>query len=150
MLESRLKGLGASERLLVAFTEVNGTDQCRGHEHRRPTRFPLDIPMFEYILRKHLGCRLIVIDNLEDYCESPRQLRQAIQELEDAAIYFDIAIVKPQTAIDEAEVQIASIGLPPDSFDELKEGLDAEFPDEEEDDDVEEELEDGGEDEQEE
>ena len=93
MLSSRLKGLGANDRLLVVFTEVNGTDQCRSHQHSRPIRFPIDLPMLEYILRQNRGCRLIVIDNLESYCESPRQLRQAIQELENAAIYFDIAIV---------------------------------------------------------
>jgi hypothetical protein len=49
--------------------------------------------MFEYILRQHRGCRLIVIDNLENYCESPRQLRQAIQELDETANYFGVAIV---------------------------------------------------------
>jgi hypothetical protein len=49
--------------------------------------------MFEYILGQYRGCRLIVIDNLENYCESPRQLRQAIRELDETAIYFGIAIV---------------------------------------------------------
>ena len=49
--------------------------------------------MFEYILRQHRGCRLIVIDDLERYCESPRQLRQAIRELDETAIYFGVAIV---------------------------------------------------------
>jgi hypothetical protein len=93
MLASRLKMLGADPGKIVTFTEVNCTDTCGGHKHRRPIRLPLDLPMFEYILRQHRGCRLIVIDNLENYCESPRQLRQAIQELDETAIYFGVAIV---------------------------------------------------------
>jgi hypothetical protein len=85
--------LGADQARIVTFTEVDCTDQCEGQRHRRPIRFPLDLQMFDYILREHRGCRLIVIDNLENYCESPRQIRQAIQELDQAAFYFGIAIV---------------------------------------------------------
>ena len=93
MIAPRLRMLGANPARIVTFTEVNCTDQCGGHRHTRPIRFPLDGPMFEYILRQHRGCRLIVIDNLENYCESPRQLRQAIQELDETAQYFGVAIV---------------------------------------------------------
>jgi len=93
MIAPRLRMLGANQERIVTFTEVDCTDQCGGHRHSRPIRFPLDRPMFEYILRQHRGCRLIVIDNLENYCESPRQLRQAIRELDETAIYFGVAIV---------------------------------------------------------
>jgi len=75
------------------FSRVNCTDTCGGHKHSRPIRFPLDRQMFDYILRQNRGCRLIVIDDLEQYCESPRELRQAIRELDESAIYFDVAIV---------------------------------------------------------
>ncbi len=93
MIAPRLRMLGADPDRIVTFTEVDCTDQCGGHRHPRPIRFPVDGPMFEYILRQNRGCRLIVIDNLENYCESPRQLRQAIRELDEMAIYFGVAIV---------------------------------------------------------
>ncbi len=93
MIAPRLRMLGANQQRIVSFTEVNCTDSCGGHKHSRPIRFPLDRPMFEYILRQNRGCRLIVIDNLENYCDSPRQLRQAIKDLDETAIYFGVAIV---------------------------------------------------------
>jgi hypothetical protein len=93
MIAPRLRMLGANPERIIMFTEVDCTDQCGGHRHPRPIRLPLDRPMFEYILRQHRGCRLIVIDDLERYCESPRQLRQAIRELDETAIYLGVAIV---------------------------------------------------------
>src|SRR5436190_5269108 len=85
--------LGANREHIVMFTEVNCTDSCGGHRHHRPFRFPLDRPMFAYILRQHRGCRLFVIDNLENYCGSPRQFRRAIQELDETANFYGVAIV---------------------------------------------------------
>jgi hypothetical protein len=93
MIAPRLRMLGAREERIIMFTEVDCTDQCGGHRHPRPIQLPLDRPMFEYILRQHRGCRLIVIDDLESYCDSPRQLRQAIRELDETANYFGVAIV---------------------------------------------------------
>ena len=93
MIAPRLRMLGADRGRIIMFTEVNCTDQCGGHRHPRPVRLPLDRPMFEYILRQHRGCRLIVIDDLEHYCDSPRDLRRAIRELDETAIYFGVAIV---------------------------------------------------------
>ena len=93
MIAPRLRMLGANRERIIMFTEVNCSDTCWGHRHNRPIRFPLDRPMFEDILRQNRGCRLIVIDNLENYCGSPRELRQAIRELDETAIYFGVAIV---------------------------------------------------------
>jgi hypothetical protein len=93
MIAARLRMLGADVARVVAFSDVNCTDSCGGHKHPRPIRFPLDLPMFDYILRQNRGCRLVVIDNLENYCDSPKQLRQAIQQLNETAIYFGVAIV---------------------------------------------------------
>ena len=93
MIAARLRMLGADQERIITFSEVDCTDQCGGHRHPRPIRLPLDRPMFDYILRQYRGCRLIVIDDLESYCESPRQLRRAIRELDEMAIYFGVAIV---------------------------------------------------------
>ena len=93
MIASRLRTLGADREQIATFTGVNSTDSCGGHKHSRKISFPLDARMFHYILREHRGCRLVVIDNLENYCDSPRQFRQAIKELDELAIYFDIAII---------------------------------------------------------
>jgi hypothetical protein len=88
-----LRTLGADSARIITFTGADCTDQSEGQRHRRPIRFPLDRQMFDYILGQHRGCRLIVIDNLENYCDSPRQLRQAVRELDEAASFFGIAIV---------------------------------------------------------
>ena len=93
MFAARLRTLGADLARVVMFPDVNCTDICGGHKHSRPIRVPLDLQMFDYILRKNPGCRLIVIDNLENYCDSPKQLRQAIKELDEMAMYFGVAIV---------------------------------------------------------
>jgi|GEM_PF-7065926 len=93
MIAPRLRKLGADPQRVVTFTHVSCTDTCQGHKHSRSIRLPLDTRMFEYILLKHRGCRLIVIDDLEQYCESPQELRRAIRVLDEVAIYHDVAIV---------------------------------------------------------
>ncbi len=49
--------------------------------------------MIEYIVRQHRGCRMIIIDNLDQYCQTPQQLREAIKLLDEAALYHTLAIV---------------------------------------------------------
>jgi hypothetical protein len=60
MIRPRLNMLGADPHRIVTFTEVDCSDSCYGHRHSRPIRVPLDLPMFEYILRQHRGCRLMM------------------------------------------------------------------------------------------
>src|SRR5579863_10402996 len=106
MIAPRLRMLGGDPPQVVTFTGVTCTDTCGGHKHSRPIRLPLDGRMVDYIVRKHRGCRLIVIDDLERYCETPAELRRAIRDLDEAAIYWDIAIV----ATLQANVRVAPDG----------------------------------------
>ena len=106
MILPRLKTLGVREDRVGIFTEVHCTDLCLDHPHDRKIKFPLDRMMFKYILRKHRRCKLIVIDNLEEYCDTPQQMRRAIKELDESAAYFNVAIV----ATVQGNVRVAQDG----------------------------------------
>jgi hypothetical protein len=106
MILPRLKLLGAKQENVALFTGVSRDDGCNFHKRIRPIEFPLDLMMFSYILRKHRRCKLIVIDNLEKYCATPKQMRQAIKQLDDAAQYYDVAIV----ATMQGNVRVAKDG----------------------------------------
>ncbi len=93
MIFPRLDSLGADRKNIGTFTEVRTSDSQGGQKRIRRIGFPLDLMMIEYIVRQHRGCRMIIIDNLDQYCTTPKQMREAIRLLDQAAIYHTIAIV---------------------------------------------------------
>jgi hypothetical protein len=93
MIYPRLDSLGADRKNIGTFTEVRTSDSQGGQKRIRRIGFPLDLMMIEYIVREHRGCRMIVIDNLDQYCRTPQQLREAIKLLDEAALYHTLAIV---------------------------------------------------------
>ena len=102
--------LGADQKRIFLFTEVQCADKSTLKKYDRPVKLPLDKVMFQHLLRKHEGCRVIMIDNLEDYCETPKQMSRAIKELNTIAAFLGIAII----ATVQNNVRVAKDGTLPD------------------------------------
>ncbi len=92
-INRRLPALGADASRVARMGVVVSCRSDLETGERRPLEFPFDLPMLRHELEVMPSIRLVVIDPLSEFCETPKRLRKALRELNELAQEFDVAIV---------------------------------------------------------
>ncbi len=92
-INRRLPALGAVASRVARMGVVVSCRSDLETGERRPLELPFDLPMLRHELEIMPSIRLVVIDPLSEFCETPKRLRKALRELNELAQEFDVAIV---------------------------------------------------------
>jgi hypothetical protein len=92
-INRRLAALGVAASRVARLGVVVSCRSDRETGERRPLELPFDLPMLRHELEVMPSIRLVVIDPLSEFCETPKRLRKALRELNELAQEFDVAIV---------------------------------------------------------
>jgi hypothetical protein len=92
-INRRLAALGVAASRVARLGVVVSCRSDRETGERRPLELPFDLPMLRHELEVMPSIRLVVIDPLSEFCETPKRLRKALRDLNELAQEFDVAIV---------------------------------------------------------
>ena len=93
IINRRLPTLGADgSRVARLGVVASCRSDCETGE-RRPLELPFDLPMLRHELEVMPSIRLVVIDPLSEFCETPKRLQKALRDLNDLARECDVAFV---------------------------------------------------------
>ena len=93
IINRRLPALGADGSRVARLGVVVSCRSDRETGERRPLELPFDLPMLRHELEVMPSIRLVVIDPLSEFCETPKRLQKALRALHDLARERDVAIV---------------------------------------------------------